>query len=95
MKCFRIYLLACFLIGVSAVTGIFFQAIGKPIPATLLSLSRQVIFLIPAVLAFGYFMGVEGVLWAGPFADGLAGIVAIITIGTSWNKIFRKEGADK
>ena len=95
VKCFRIYLLACFLIGVSAVTGIFFQAIGKPIPATLLSLSRQVIFLIPAVLAFGYFMGVEGVLWAGPFADGLAGIVAIITIGTRWNKIFRKEGADK
>ena len=87
VKCFRIYLLACFLIGVSAVTGIFFQAIGKPIPATLLSLSRQVIFLIPAVLAFGYFMGVEGVLWAGPFADGLAGIVAIITIGTRWNKI--------
>ena len=33
VKCFRVYLLACFMIGAGAVTGIFFQAIGKPVPA--------------------------------------------------------------
>lgn len=92
VKCFRIFLLACFLIGVNAVTGIFFQAIGKPVPAALLSLSRQIIFLIPAMLLFGRLMGVEGVLWAGPFGDTMAGIASILTIKISWDQIFRKEG---
>ncbi len=94
VKCFRIFLLACFLIGVSAVTGIFFQAIGKPIPAALLSLSRQVIFLIPAMLFLGYQMGVEGVLWAGPFGDVMAGVASIFAIKASWKQIFRKEGTE-
>lgn len=58
VKCFRVYLLACFMIGAGAVTGIFFQAIGRPIPAALLSLSRQILFLIPAMLLFGYLWGV-------------------------------------
>lgn len=92
VKCFRIYLLACFTIGAGAVTGIFFQAIGRPIPAALLSLSRQIIFLIPAMLIFGALMGVEGVLWAGPFSDGLSAIVSLLTIGLCWKGIFNKEG---
>lgn len=92
LKCFRIYLLACFAIGVSSVTGIFFQAIGRPIPAALLSLSRQIIFLIPAMLIFGALMGVEGVLWAGPFSDGLSAIVSLLTIGLFWKGIFDKGG---
>jgi Na+-driven multidrug efflux pump len=73
----------------------FFQAIGKPVPATLLSLSRQIIFLIPAMLILGYFMGVEGVLWAGPFSDGLSGVISLITIWLSWKKIFNREVAEK
>ena len=92
LKCFRIYLLTCFAIGVSGVTGIFFQAIGRPIPAALLSLSRQIIFLIPAMLIFGTLMGVEGVLWAGPFSDGLSAIVSLLTIGLCWKGIFDKGG---
>lgn len=88
VKCFRVYLLACFMIGAGAVTGIFFQAIGRPVPAALLSLSRQVIFLVPAMLLFGAWMGVEGILWAGPFGDGLSGVISLITVGVSWKKIF-------
>lgn len=88
VKCFRIYLLACFMIGASGVTSILFQSIGKPIPAALLSLSRQIIFLIPAMLIFGYFFGVEGVLWAGPFADGLSGIISLLALACSRKKIF-------
>lgn len=95
VKCFRVYLLACFMIGAGAVTGIFFQAIGKPVPAALLSLSRQIIFLIPAMLLFGYLWGVEGILWAGPVGDGLSGVISLITLGVSWKKIFSKEVAEK
>ena len=95
VKCFRVYLLACFMIGAGAVTGIFFQAIGRPAPATLLSLSRQIIFLIPAMLLFGYLWGVEGILWAGPVGDGLSGVISLITLGAFWKKIFNKEVAEK
>lgn len=95
VKCFRVYLLACFLIGVNAVTGIFFQAIGKPAPSALLSLSRQIIFLIPAMLAFGHFLGVEGILWAGPFGDTMAAVASVLTIGLSWKRIFAKEVAEE
>ena len=95
VKCFRVYLLACFMIGAGAVTGIFFQAIGRPVPAALLSLSRQIIFLIPAMLFFGYLWGVEGILWAGPVGDGLSGVISLITLGAFWNRIFKKEVAEK
>ena len=95
VKCFRIYLLACFMIGAGAVTGIFFQAIGKPVPAALLSLSRQIIFLLPAMLILSYFIGVDGVLWTGPFGDALSGIVSLITVGVCWKKIFQKEVLEK
>lgn len=78
VKCFRIYLCGCFMIGAGGVTGILFQAIGKPVPAALLSLSRQIIFLIPALLIFSYFFGVEGALWAGPFSDILSGVISLI-----------------
>ena len=95
VKCFRVYLLACFMIGAGAVTGIFFQAIGRPIPAALLSLSRQILFLIPAMLLFGYLWGVEGILWAGPVGDGLSGVISLMTLGAFWKKIFNKEVAEK
>lgn len=52
VKCFRIYLLVCILIPATTVTAILFQAIGRPTLAALLSMSRQVIILIPAMLLF-------------------------------------------
>ncbi len=95
VKCFRVYLLACFMIGAGAVTGIFFQAIGKPVSAAVLSLSRQIIFLIPAMLLFGHLWGVEGILWAGPVGDGLSGVISLITLGIFWKKIFSKDMAER
>jgi Na+-driven multidrug efflux pump len=60
--------------------NIFLQAIGKPIQSTLLSLSRDVIFLVPAVIIMSIHFGIIGMLWAGPIADVLAFIVTIILI---------------
>ena len=92
VKCFRTYLGGCFLIPAGAVTGILFQAIGKTVHAAVLSLSRQVIILIPAVLLFGMLGGVEGILWSGAVSDCLSGIIALITVGICWKGIFRKDG---
>lgn len=80
VKCFRIFLLLCPLNGFQTVAAIYLQAIGKPIKSAVVTLSRQIVFLIPFALILPIFMGVEGVLWSGPFADGLAFIFAIAFI---------------
>ena len=37
-------------------------------------------------------MGVEGILWAGPFSDALSGIIALITVKVFWKRIFENKG---
>ena len=59
-------------------TAIFFQSIGKAAISGAISLSRQIIFPIPATVILCARIGVMGVLWAGPAADGLAFILAFV-----------------
>lgn len=77
---FRTYLMLCICNGIQIPSGIFFQAIGKSVKSALLSLSRQILFLIPAIIVFGKLFGIMGVLYAGPFADGLAFMIAAILL---------------
>ncbi len=77
---FRTYLLLCIVNGVQIPSGIFFQAIGKSIKSAILSLSRQILFLIPALSILGHSFGLMGVLYGGPVADGLAFVVATILL---------------
>lgn len=76
IKSLRIFLLFCILNGYQTVASIFVQAIEKPAHALLLSLSRQIVFLIPLVLLLPKWLDIDGVLWAGPMADGLAFVLA-------------------
>lgn len=92
-KNFRIYLMLAFLIPFTTGSAIFFQSVGKPMPAALLSLTRQVICLVPAALLFGALWGVEGLLYAGAFADGSSFLIAVITVCVCWKKIFRNDEA--
>lgn len=69
---FRIFLLLCPLTGFQTVVAVYLQAVGKPVKSAILSLARQIIFFIPAALILPMFLGVTGVLWTGPVADGLA-----------------------
>jgi putative MATE family efflux protein len=65
----RVFLLMMPVIGFQIVGSNYFMAVGKPNPAALLSLSRQVILLIPALLILPLFFKLHGVLMAGPIAD--------------------------
>jgi len=56
-------------LGLQFVGGTFFQAIGKALPATIITLSRQVLFLIPAILIFPVFWGLTGIWASWPFSD--------------------------
>jgi putative MATE family efflux protein len=77
-RALRIALLIIPLVALQIVGSIFFQAIGKAIPALFLSLSRQIIFLIPAVLILPTIWGRTGVWIAFPVADLLAVVVTVI-----------------
>lgn len=78
MKCFKIFLMLCILTGFQIMASIFFQALGKPMKAATLSLSRQILFFLPALLILPRFLGLEGCLFAGPVADGLSFLLASI-----------------
>lgn len=80
VKCFRIFLMLCPLNGFQTVAAIYLQAIGKPVKSAVVTLSRQIIFLIPTAILLPMALGVEGVLWSGPVADGLAFILALAMI---------------
>ena len=67
-------------------TTSFFQAINKPLKAGILSLSRQVLLLIPLVLILPLFWGLNGVFLAAPAADLLAILLAAYLL----NKYFVK-----
>ena len=77
---FRTYLMLCIFNGVQIPSGIFFQAIGKSVISAILSVSRQIVLLIPAMIILGNIFGVHGVLSAGPIADGIAFMIALILI---------------
>ena len=50
--------------------GDYTISIGKPLKGALLSLTRQVFFVIPLILVLPLIFGIDGVLYAGPVADG-------------------------
>jgi Na+-driven multidrug efflux pump len=62
-------------VGFQILASNFFQAIGKSKTAMFLTLTRQVILLIPAVLLFPVFWGIDGLLYAAPFADLIAALL--------------------
>jgi putative MATE family efflux protein len=72
----RIIMIAFPLVGFQVVTSNFFQSIGKAKVAIILSLSRQVICLIPFVLIFPLFWGLNGVWTASPASDMTSSILA-------------------
>ena len=64
-----------FIVGFQIICSGYFQAIGKPNQATLLSLSRQILFFIPLLIILPRYLGLEGVWLAPPIADGAATVV--------------------
>jgi putative MATE family efflux protein len=74
----RMFLLALPLVGFQVVSANYFQAVGKPTHSLALTMSRQVLFLLPAVLILPIFLGMNGVFWAGAVADTLSTIMTAI-----------------
>ncbi|MDL2211304.1 MATE family efflux transporter [Erysipelotrichaceae bacterium OttesenSCG-928-M19] len=87
-------LLAWFLclpvIGIGMVLSNFFQAIGKVIPAIFLSLSRQIIILIPLILILSKNYGLDGLIYAAPISDVLSTTLTLIVFTITIKKLSKK-----
>lgn len=72
----RIFMFMIPLNGAQPAASFLFTAIGKPVKGLIISLSRHIIFFLPAIFILPGYFGIEGVLFTGPVADLLAAIVA-------------------
>lgn len=74
---FHTFLFMTFLNGIQPITGNFFTAIGKPIKSVIVSVAKQLFFLIPLIIMLPKVFGISGILWAGPIADLLTFLITM------------------
>lgn len=79
---FRIYMFMTFINGIQPLTANFFSAIGKAHMGMITALTRQCLFLIPLIIILPRYLGIDGIMYAGPISD----VVAFVTISIliSW-----------
>ncbi|MGI6011905.1 MAG: MATE family efflux transporter [Ruminococcus sp.] len=77
---FHIFLFFTFINGLQPVSSNFFTSIGKAAKGIFLSLTRQIIFLLPLIIILPMFMGIDGVMYSAPIADFMAAVLVIIFI---------------
>ena len=77
---FRIFLFFTFINGIQPVTAQFFSSIGKATRGFFISLTRQILFLLPLIIILPRFLGIDGIMYAGPAADFVAAALTIAFI---------------
>ncbi len=87
----KTFLFMCLLNGVQMISSNFFSAIGKPLKGLLLSMTRQVLFLIPLVLILPLFFGLTVIMYAAPVADFIAFCVTGAMIMREMNQMKKLE----
>ncbi len=87
VKTFRVMLFFTWLNFMQPITSTFFTSIGKAIKGVFLSMTRQILFLLPLILFLPVFLGIDGILVAGPIADVLSGITAVIMVIFEFKKM--------
>lgn len=87
IKTFRVMLFFTWLNFLQPITSTFFTSIGKSIKGVFLSMTRQIIFLLPLILLLPRFWGIEGILLSGPVADLLAAIAAVWMVFVEFKKM--------
>lgn len=75
------------IVGIQLIGAAYFQAIGKALPALLLTLTRQAFFFIPLVFLFSFKMGVFGVWLSFPVSEFLATIVTVYYLNSEMKKL--------
>ncbi len=83
----RIFLIMFPVIGFQVIASNYFQSVGKAKTAALLTLLRQVMVLIPALLILPGFFGLQGIWMAAPVADVVSGGITAGFLINEWKKL--------
>lgn len=93
--CFRIYLSCLILTGLQRTSSIFFQALGKPIQATILSLVRDLVLLLPLSIILPLGMGINGFLLSAPIADVASFILTFAMVFIEYRHLGEKKAKEE
>ncbi|MCM1517833.1 MAG: MATE family efflux transporter [Pseudoflavonifractor sp.] len=87
---FRIFFIVFPVVGCQVVIQNFFQSIGKPKISIFLSLTRQLLFLVPFIVILPKYWQMDGVWASVPSADFLAVVVALITLAVQMRRLNKR-----
>lgn len=91
----RILVLMLPLVGFNIVAGNLFQHIGKPKRAILLSVSRQMLFLVPLIIFLPRYFGVDGVWYSIPIADFISTLLAAVLLFMQISKLKKNPSSER
>ncbi len=94
-KYFRVFLFFTCLNFLQPITSTFFTSIGKAIKGVFLSLTRQILFLLPLLFILPTLMGIDGILYAGPISDAVAAVIAVSMVLFEFRMMKKSEVAGK
>ncbi|MEG0283258.1 MAG: MATE family efflux transporter [Erysipelotrichales bacterium] len=89
-KILRAWFLCLPIVGINLVFSNYFQAIGKVKPAIFLTLSRQILILIPLILILSSKYGFDGLIYAQPISDIASSILVFTFFFISINKLSKQ-----
>ncbi len=94
-KYFRVFLFFTCLNFLQPITSTFFTSIGKAIKGVFLSLTRQILFLLPLLFILPAMMGIDGILYAGPISDAVAAVIAVSMVLFEFRTMKKLEAAEE
>ena len=80
VRYFRIFMMLVLIDFAQPISSNMFTSIGKPVKGVFLSLTRQILFLLPLYLILPRFFGIDGIIYSGPVADLLAFICTMVLV---------------
>lgn len=89
----RVYMALMIVNGIQPVSGTFFTSIGKAFKGAFIAMTRQLLFLLPLIIILPRIFRIDGIMYAGPIADGIALIVTIIFVSLEIKKIKKLKSA--
>ena len=90
VKYMRVFLMFIFINGIQISASTFFPSIGKPVKGVIISLTKQIIVLLPLLIIFPKIFGVDGIMYATPVTDFISFIVAVLFLINEFKKMPRE-----
>jgi putative MATE family efflux protein len=88
------YIFALPVMGIQMTIMVTFQALGKPVLATVVSLGRQCLFFIPLLYILDALFGFRGFVYSQPIADGCTAVIALFLVSGVLSSDFRRKSED-